>query len=198
MSRINVRKAEMTGKAKLIAFTILILLFQIASISHAAYFVFEKKGNVRSGPGTKYRIIGQLSKGTIAQIPASFKAYDAKWLPIDAKSENDKKTNAGKVVYTKWVHRSIGALVKGEIEDVEKYLAIRESGWPVETQELILEGKVELGMTAHMVFYAWGKPDSITEKRMSDGVREEWAYKKRGSRTQYLYFDNGLLRAIEE
>jgi hypothetical protein len=183
----------MTGKGKLIALTSLVLLFQITSISHAAYFIFEKKGNVRSGPGTRYRIIGQLAKGTIAQIPASFKTYEAKWLPIDTKAEQGEK-----VVYTKWVHRSIGTVIRGEMEDVDKYLAIRESGWPEETQELILDGKVELGMNTHMVFYAWGRPDSIKEKKMSDGVREQWAYKKQGSRTQYLFFENGLLRSMEE
>ncbi len=188
----------MIQKRQLIILATVLLMFCIAPSSNAAYFVFNKKGNIRSGPGTKYRVIGQLAKETIAQIPDTFTDYKAKWIAIDAKTESDKKTKGEKVVYTKWVHRSLGVVIKGDINEVEKYLAIKESGWPKEMQELVLEGKVELGMNTHMVFYAWGRPDDVREIITSDGEREQWVYKKPNTRTQYLYFENGLLRSIEE
>jgi hypothetical protein len=167
-------------------------------LSDAAYFVFNKKGNIRSGPGSKYRVIGQLAKETIAEIPDTFTDYEATWIAIDAKTEFDRKAKAKKVVYTKWVHKSLGAIVRGDIEDVEKYLAIRESGWSKEMQELILKGEVTKGMNTHMVFYAWGKPDAVNEKNTADGVREQWVYKQSNSKTRYLYFEDGLLQDVQK
>jgi hypothetical protein len=58
---------------------------------NAAYFVFHKVGDIRSGLGAKYRIIGQVSGETVVQIPAPFDDYDASWIPIDAKIEYDEK-----------------------------------------------------------------------------------------------------------
>jgi hypothetical protein len=188
----------MTEHRKLIAFVTVILILCLTPICNAAYFVFHKVGNIRSGPSTKYRIIGQVSNETIVQIPDTFDDYDATWIPIDAKIEYDEKAKTEKVVYTKWVHRTLGAVVKGEMEDVEKYLAIKSSGWPKEIQELILKGELKTGMTTHMVFYAWGKPDAINETNTSDGVSEQWVYKQSDSQTRYLYFENGLLTAIQK
>ena len=187
----------MIRRRQLILFISMILSLCITPGSDAAYFVFNQNGNIRAGPSTKYRIIGLLSKGTITQIPLSFKDYDAKWVPIDAKIEYDKKTKAEKVVYTKWVNRSLGNVVKGNVEDVEKYLAVRESGWPKKLQELVLAGEEEIGMTTHMVYYSWGKPDGINESASSDGIKEEWIYKRQGSKTQYLYFKDGLLTVMK-
>lgn len=187
----------MIQKRQLIILATVLLTFCIAPSSNAAYFVFNKKGNIRSGPGTKYRVIGQLAKETIAQIPDTFTDYKAKWIAIDAKTESDKKTKGEKVVYTKWVHRSLGVVIQGDLDEVEKYLAIKESGWPKEMQQLVLAGKVELGMNTHMVFYAWGRPDAINESSTSDGTKEEWIYKRSGAKTRSLYFEDGLLTVIK-
>lgn len=176
----------------------LVLMLCVAPICNAAYFVFHKAGNARSGPGTKYRVIGRVSEAMLAQIPASFHDYEAAWIPIEEKTEYDKKNRPERIAYTKWVHTSLGAVVEGTIEDVEKYLAIKSSGWPPEIQELILEGKLKIGMTTHMVFYVWGKPDSIDETTGPDGVTEQWVYGQPDSKTRYLYFKNGLLAGIED
>jgi len=188
----------MRGRNHTIVFACIMLLFFLGGKTEAAYFVFTKKGNVRSGPGTNYRVIGQLAKETIAEIPEAFTDYEAKWIAIDAKNVRDKKTKTEKVVFTKWVHRSLGVIIQGDLDQVDKYFAVKESGWPKEMQDLILAGKVVVGMNTHMVFYAWGRPDSIEEKKITDGAQEQWIYRKRGRRTQYLYFENGLLRSIEE
>ena len=188
----------MNFKRRLVIFVIVMLVFCLVPVSDAAYFVFHKLGNIRSGPGTKYRVIGQLSKETIAEIPATFHDFDASWIPIDAKTEYDQKSKSEKIVYTKWVHRSIGGVVKGNIDDVEKHLAIINSGWPKATQDSILKGEVQTGMTTHMVYYAWGRPDEVKETTGDDGPGEQWFYKRSGSETKYLLFKDGVLTAIQE
>ncbi len=184
-------------KGRLIVLMNVILIFSVISVCNAAYFVFTKKGNIRSGPGTKYRVIGQLAKETISEIPDTFTNYDATWIAIDAKTKYNKITKTEKVVYTKWVHRSLGVVIKGDIDDVEKYLAIKESGWPKKMQDLVLAGKVEIGMTTHMVYYAWGRPDAVNESPTSDDTKEEWIYKRPGTEVRYLYFEDGLLTEIK-
>ena len=187
----------MTQKWLLMIFVSILLMFPIAPSSNAAYFVFNKKGNIRSGPGTKYRVIGQLAKETIAEIPDTFNDYEAKWIAIDAKTELDKKTKAEKVVFTKWVHRSLGVVIQGDLNEVDKYFAVKESGWPKEMQDLVLAGKVDIGMTTHMVFYAWGRPDQVRETNESDETSEMWIYEKRGPKRQYLHFRDGILATVK-
>ena len=187
----------MPQRKQLVIFATILLTLCITPASNAAYFVFNKKGNIRSGPGTKYRVIGQLAKETIAEIPNHFNDYEAKWIALDAKTEFDPKKNTEKVVYTKWVHRSLGVVIKGDIDEVEKYFAIKESGWPKETRELVLAGKITLGMTTHMVYYARGRPDAINESPTSDGTKEEWIYRRPGEKTRHLYFKNGILTGIK-
>jgi hypothetical protein len=187
------RKVEMVPKRKLTVLVCVVLILAVARVSGAAYFVFTKKGNVRSGPGIKYRVIGQLAQETIAEIPDTFTDYQAKWIAIEAKTEPHKQAKAEKVVYNKWVHRSLGVVIKGDINEVDKYFAIKESGWPEDMQKLILAGKVKIGMTTHMVFYAWGRPDEVTE---SGSAKQKWVYQKPGTQPHHLYFEDGVLTKI--
>jgi hypothetical protein len=65
-------------------------------------------------------------------------------------------------------------------------------------QELILEGKIVVGMNTHMVFYALGRPDQVKEINESDGNSEMWVYEKGGSKRQYLHFNDGILTNIKD
>lgn len=183
----------MVPKRQLIVLVCVVLILGMVRVSSAAYFVFNKEGNIRSGPGTKYRVIGQLAKETIAEIPDTFTDYEAKWIPIEAKTGSDKQTKAKKVVYTKWAHRSLGVVIKGDINEVDTYFAIKESGWSKEMQDLVLAGKVKVGMTTHMVFYALGRPDEVTE---SGTAKQQWAYQKPGTQPLHLYFEDGVLTNV--
>ena len=184
----------MVSKRKLTILVFIVLILGVVRVAGAAYFVFNKKGNIRSGPGTKYRVIGQLAKETIAEIPDTFTDYEAKWIAIDAKTGSNKQTaKAEKVVYTKWVHRSLGVVIKGDINEVDKYFAIKESGWSKEMQELVLAGKVKVGMTTHMVFYALGRPDEVAE---SGTAKQKWVYQKPGTQPRHLHFEDGVLTNI--
>jgi hypothetical protein len=80
------------------------------------------------------------------------------------------------------VHRSLGIVIKGDINAVDTYF-----------QDLVLAGKVEVGMTTHMVFYALGRPDEVTE---SGTAKQQWAYKKPGTQPLHLYFEDGLLTNV--
>jgi len=190
-------RLKMIQKWLLMIFASILLTLSITPSSNAAYFVFNKKGNIRSGPGTKYRVIGQLANETIAEIPETFNDFKAKWIAIDAKTELDKKTKAKKVVFTKWVHRSLGVVIQGDLNEVDKYFAVKESGWPKEIQDLILAGKVVVGMNTHMVFYAWGRPDRVEEKSATDESSEMWVYEKQGLKTQHLHFRDGILTKVK-
>lgn len=181
----------MVPKRKLTILVCIVLMLGVVRVSGAAYFVFTKKGNIRSGPGTKYRVIGQLAQETIAEIPNTFTDYEAKWIAIDARSASVQQADGEKVVYTRWVHRSLGVVIKGDINEVDKYFAIKETGWPQEMQELILAGKIKVGMNTHMVFYALGRPDEVTE---SGSAREQWVYRKPGTQPLHLSFEDGILK----
>ncbi len=58
--------------------------------------------------------------------------------------------------------------------------------------DLILQGKVQIGMTKKMCIEAWGEPDDINKTSGSWGVHEQWIY----NLSSFLYFENGVLRSI--
>ena len=60
-------------------------------------------------------------------------------------------------------------------------------------QELILTGKTKIGMTKNECIMSWGEPESINPTITSNGKSEQWVY----SNSQYLYFENGILTAIQ-
>jgi len=61
-----------------------------------------------------------------------------------------------------------------------------------ENWELISQGKVKIGMTSKMCEISWGKPKSINETITSGNKNEQWIYS-----SNYLYFENGILTAMQ-
>lgn len=59
---------------------------------------------------------------------------------------------------------------------------------------LICNGQVCLNMTKEMCRAAWGEPISINSTIVQGAVYEQWVYDWQ----TYLYFDNGILKAIQE
>lgn len=57
---------------------------------------------------------------------------------------------------------------------------------------LILEGKVRIGMTKAMCEESWGYPDNINKSIGSWGTHEQWVYGD-----SYLYFEGNKLTAIQ-
>ncbi|MDM1345731.1 hypothetical protein [Myroides marinus] len=56
----------------------------------------------------------------------------------------------------------------------------------------ILKGNMRLGMTKEMCEISWGKPKDINRTITKGNNSEQWVYKD-----NYLYFDNGVLTAIQ-
>ena len=59
---------------------------------------------------------------------------------------------------------------------------------------LARQGKVKIGWNKELCIEAWGKPRSVNKTTTAYGVHEQWAY----STSRYLYFDDGILTAIQE
>lgn len=57
---------------------------------------------------------------------------------------------------------------------------------------MILEGKVKIGMTKAMCEESWGSPDDINKSIGSWGIYEQWVYGN-----SYLYFEDGKLTSIQ-
>ena len=64
----------------------------------------------------------------------------------------------------------------------------------LENAILILEKRVKIGMSDAMCLESWGAPDSKNTTILNGTETEQWVYKT-GS---YLYFDNGILTAIQQ
>jgi len=60
--------------------------------------------------------------------------------------------------------------------------------------KLISEGNVILGMTTEMCRLSWGEPIEVNRTTVKGLVHEQWVY----SWSNYLYFDNGKLTAIQD
>ena len=61
-----------------------------------------------------------------------------------------------------------------------------------ENWDLVLAGNVKIGMTKEMCRLSWGKPESINQTIMEGKKTEQWVYTG-----NYLYFDNGILTAMQ-
>ena len=88
-------------------------------------------------------------------------------------------------------------MIQGNLDQVDKYFAVKESGWPKEMQDSILAGKVVVGMNTHMVFYAWGRPDAVNQSLNLDDQKQEWIYERPGGKTRHLYFQNDILETVK-
>ena len=59
-------------------------------------------------------------------------------------------------------------------------------------------GKIQIGMTTQDVLRAWGRPNKINRTAVAGGISEQWVYERpNDGRHQYVYFDNGLLSAVQ-
>lgn len=63
-----------------------------------------------------------------------------------------------------------------------------------EIVELIMSGKVRIGMTSDQAVEAWGKPEDINRTITRHATTEQWVY----DIGRYLYFENGTLVSIQQ
>ena len=54
--------------------------------------------------------------------------------------------------------------------------------WPLDVQETVREGRIDIGFTEEQVRVAWGEPDYVTRDRLPDGEGERWVWEKKSPR----------------
>lgn len=56
------------------------------------------------------------------------------------------------------------------------------NSYPMDVQEKIAAGEVDVGFTAEQVRMALGKPDRVASRTTPDGTSEVWSYRDKGPR----------------
>ena len=177
--------------------------------AEAQYFVALKTGNIRSGPGTKYKVIAKTKRWDVLKVNEYYYVTMRDWwkfpdwvpLKYDYKPEGSEKA---------WpsIHESLGVVVFGESYEVEPRVAEakkynwhpvflkkfltgkctawkatrntkRIKSWPEMYSKACLEGKVLIGMTEDMAEVAWGSPSDINTTKTAFGTHEQWVYQNR-------------------
>lgn len=59
----------------------------------------------------------------------------------------------------------------------------------------LIKGNVKIGMSKDDVIWSWGKPTKINDSYVAGHVNEQWVYDRGNFRSQYLYFEDGLLKS---
>ncbi len=62
----------------------------------------------------------------------------------------------------------------------------------IHNAQLIMQSKVQIGMSKEMCIESWGEPTKINRTITSGSIHEQWVYYK-----SYLYFDDGILSGIQ-
>ena len=64
--------------------------------------------------------------------------------------------------------------------------------------QLILEGRVEVGMSRDEVIRSWGSPTKVNKTINTSGTSEQWIYRRSGiGFDRYVYIDNGTVRSLQ-
>ena len=71
------------------------------------------------------------------------------------------------------------------------------SSWSNEDCNTIANKKIHIGMTADQVKAAWGRPYKINETTFSSVTKEQWVMHD-SINSSYLYFENGILTAMQQ
>lgn len=69
--------------------------------------------------------------------------------------------------------------------------------WPAKVWKQIEQGEVTLGMTSTMVRLAIGSPIDINKTETLYGTHSQWVYRSFTGGLSFYYFDDGILKAIQ-
>lgn len=132
------------------------------------------------------------------------------WLCTDIQLVDDEITMQLYAILTNLNGKEIKArienrfLTKGEqnatffscFMEKKEYIGWKDSlieKYGVDNALLIIGKKAKIGMSDSMCLDSWGEPDSKNRTILNGMEREQWIYKNKS----YLYFDNGILVAIQ-
>jgi len=63
--------------------------------------------------------------------------------------------------------------------------------------DYILNKNVFIGMTKEQASLSWGSPSSINKTENGNNISEQWVYNYGNYKSKYLYFDDGILKTIQ-
>ena len=121
-------------------------------------------------PGAKWKCVDVSIEEKFFTLSLILENNKKEQIPIDIDRINDYY----------WVFKS---------EDAEKF----KKKFGNDLWNLILNGKMKIGMTKEMAKLSWGEPKKINETIMKNSKSEQWVY----SSGNYLYFTNNILTAIQ-
>jgi len=161
-------------------------------------YIVTSYSPVQSNMGLPYTVLDLLKQGDYVEVIGidSLKNYHSgKWSHF----YKIKKSNYSGWVLTSTL-RSID-IENASLKEQEKARQIQGKArvdelrkkYNPSTAELIINHKLQLGMTKDMVIESWGQPKNINKSVYSWGVHEQWVYDSR-----YLYFEDGILTSWQE
>jgi len=172
---------------KLIRILIFFICLGVSSLAFSDCFVATKKGNIRSGPGTNYEIIGQIEPGEIIlNIP--YFAYEPEWLCVEEeKLVFDKSTKENGIALWKGKKPAIGneaVILKLDkdgnnlFDTINKGLIIEYKGEIKEIKALTVDVKKVWAFNSQKVIYFPNIPNKKEKKcvHQSLGVRLSYDY----------------------
>lgn len=89
-----------------------------------------------------------------------------------------------------------------DISDKDKarfHKIMERKDWSEEDKWLIYEHKLRIGFTKAQVLESWGNPYDVNRTVTAGMVSEQWRYGNYGhGNVRYVYFENGILTAIQD
>ncbi|HTT97327.1 MAG TPA: hypothetical protein VMF58_04715 [Rhizomicrobium sp.] len=82
-------------------------------------------------------------------------------------------------------------LIDRELSSIDPHLLHK---WPARIWSAIEQSTVLIGMTTEQAEMSWDGPSTVNRTIVSGRVHEQWVY----SQGRYLYFENGVLTAIQD
>jgi hypothetical protein len=149
---------------------------------------YEKQKNLR-----EYNIKIQKRNDSLKIVAERVKYVADSIELINEKIENERQRKE-EIAYQVKTEQEIkrAKAKRAESEKIRHAELIRKYGQ--EKGDLIFNKKVKIGWSKEMCTESWGKPNDINRTTMQDLVREQWVY----GLDRYLYFDNGVLTAIQD
>ena len=130
----------------------------------------------------------------------SLKILGIKWLPpSNQNSSIDNSTYTVTLLKRDGSKITVGDHVAQmkSLNELNQYFYLSnpyvEHSWSQDIWNTIREQKVFIGMTKEQAEVAWGIPEKINKTITLAGSSEQWVY----GLSSYLYFDNGILTAIQ-
>jgi len=108
--------------------------------------------------------------------------------------EDYNKKQKNDAIAAKQKKESDQAKAKEKEEKEQQHIQALVAKYGQSNVDLARQGKVKIGWNKELCKEAWGEPQSINKTTTAYGVHEQWVY----STSRYLYFDDGVLTAIQE